>query len=133
MRVNYINKNEVNNIYIHDSIFYGYQCDYNNRTISFFCENKPSGKKTYFKFNNVIFCSMQSCLFWGGGNNIIDLYVKENEIEKEQLIEIQKCNKVYHDFSRLLKEGAFFTVELQINSGDTLTIICEDLDYNILQ
>ena len=52
MRVNYINKNEVNNIYIHDSIFYGYQCDYNNRTISFFCENKPSGKKTYFKFNN---------------------------------------------------------------------------------
>ena len=58
---------------------------------------------------------------------------EENEIEKEQLIEIQKSNKVYHDFSRLLKEGAFFTVELQINSGDTLTIICEDLDYNILQ
>ena len=58
--------------------------------------------------------------------------VKENEIEKEQLIKIQNSNKAYHDFSRLSKKGPFFTVELQINSGDTLTIICEDLDCNIL-
>lgn len=89
--------------------------------------------KFNFTFNNVIFCSMQSCLFWGGGDSIYDIYVKENEVEREQLIKIQNSNKAYHDFSRFLKEGAFFTVELQINSGDTLTIICEDLDYNILQ
>lgn len=133
MKINYINKNEIDNLYLHDSIFYGYQYNYDERIITFSCENKLLNKKFNFTFNNVIFCSMQGCLFWGGGDSIYDIYIKENEIEKEQLIKIQNSNKAYHDFSRLSKKGPFFTVELQINSGDTLTIICEDLDYNILQ
>ena len=132
MKINYINKNEIDNLYLHDSIFYGYQYNYDERIITFSCENKLLNKKFNFTFNNVIFCSMQSCLFWGGGDSIFDICIKENEIEKEQLIKIQNSNKAYHDFSRLSKKGTFFTVELQINSGDTLTIICEDLDYNIL-
>ena len=66
-----------------------------------------------------------------GGNSIFDIYIKENEIEKEQLIKIQSSNKTYHNFSRLSKKGPFFTVELQINSGDVLTIICENLDCTI--
>ena len=40
MKINYINKNEIDNLYLHDSIFYGYQYNYDERIISFSCENK---------------------------------------------------------------------------------------------
>ena len=58
------NKSIIDELYIHDSIFTGFNYDYINRKVYFVCENPYLNMKFDFKFHNVLLLNMQSCSFW---------------------------------------------------------------------
>lgn len=137
MRINDNNKDIVNQIHIHDSIFDGYTYRYNRREISLVCKQINFNNQTdrcrvhYFNFNNVVSCHMQSCFFWGGGSNILNIYYKDNDPQLMQLIERQETNKELYSGSYLDRGIKYLIIALEINSGDVLTIICENIDYEV--
>ena len=128
MRIDFTNRKEIDKLYIHDSFFEGYVYNYYKRQINFSCNNSYLKKKFIFTFNNVIFSSMQSCLFWLGGNSILVVYLDENNDELKHLIEIQNSKPDLYDGSCLSESTDYLPVVFEINSGDVLLIICESLD-----
>jgi hypothetical protein len=130
-KIDYNNKNEINNLRVHDSEFNGLCYNYKKRQISFSCKNSFFNEDFEFIFNNVIFCSMQSCSFWHGGNNILNIYLEENSAHMKQLIEIQNSDMDLYDGSYLSKGIIYLPIEMEINSGDKLLIICESINYSI--
>lgn len=130
MHINYYNKSEFNKINSHDSEFTGYLYDYDKRQIKIWFNNHFLKKILYFEFNNVIFCEMQSCYFWGGGNSIYTISLVENPEQFNRLIKIQNSNPDLYKRSYLDKGICYITIKLEINSGDVLLIICENVDYH---
>lgn len=53
----------------------------------------------------------------------------ENSPQMEQLLEIQNSNKNLYEGSYFDKGKNYLSVEMQINSGDTLLIICESIEF----
>lgn len=124
------NKNIINDLYIHDSIFEGYSYDYENRIITFSCDNHYLKKRFKFKFNNVIFSKLQSCCFWGiNCCYIYDVKLRENTDDFHQLMNIKNTNPDWFKNSYLDKKDIeYITIEFKLNSGDTILIICENID-----
>ena len=96
MRINYNSKEIIREIYVHDSLFCGFNYNYDERIISFtckqitVCEQISYCKKHHFNFNNVIACNMQSCVFWGEGYNILSFSYEENSPYFKQLLAFQQ-------------------------------------------
>ena len=123
---NYYNKQEIDNIIVHDSEFYGFSYDYMDKKLQFSCDNYwILKKKQTFIFHNVILCNLQGCSFWHGGNCILGLSLLDNAPEMSRLKEMSL------EFEETLFDDKteYITLELQLNSGDTLLIIFESLEY----
>ena len=129
MNINFANKNEINNIYVHDSIYEGFTYTYNQRTIEMNCKNFYLHKEFHFQFNNVIFCEMQSCSFWRGGNYILNISLEENSQQLNDLLKLQSQHKDLYKGSYLDREINYLSIRVEINSGDTMLIICENVDF----
>ncbi|MBQ4284168.1 MAG: hypothetical protein IJB96_09605 [Lachnospira sp.] len=129
MIINFQNKDKASEIYVHDSVFDGYVYDYSKRQMVMTCENYYLKKTFSFTFKNVIFSSMQSCLFWGSGYNILDISVEEGTKEKEYLMNMQYQNTELYKGSFLDMGIDFIEIRFSINSGDDLLIICESFVY----
>lgn len=127
MRFSYDNRAELDEQHIHDSDFEGYQYDYEDRNIKILCIDRFNRRKISLTFNNVIFSEMQSCLFWGGGNNIYHMWHEENSPQMQRLLEYQKSENL--DSEYLMGDVKYLEVQMQILSGDMLFIICESLDW----
>lgn len=131
MHIDFSNKDKINNINVHDSIFKGFIYDYDNRRIILECKyidlNKAYSIK--FSFNNVIMFFTQSCSFWHGGNNIMDFYLKDNSIQMNELIKRQKENSELYKCSYLDMGIDYLQIGILINSGDELLIAAESIDY----
>lgn len=127
IKYNYDNQNEINNIYIHDSVFKGFSYDYENRKVSFSCENLWLEKKFTFNFNNVIYIDMQSCLFWICGCQILCTFTKENSEKLKQLYNVK--NEKNYDYTAL-DDAKFISVCFSLNSGDELEILCETMEFD---
>lgn len=117
------NKHLIDNIQIHDCEFVGYSYDYIKRQVSISCRNIFEKRITDLIFENVIFLQLQSCSFWHGGNAIMWMDTCD---WGEHLVNLSKqadgCTDSY------LSQGIqYFAIELTINSGDTLLIVCERL------
>lgn len=123
------NKYDLEKIDIHDSDFAGYSYDYSNRSISLTCDNRFTGKKLHLQFLNVVYCSLQSCSFWHGGNSILWLSVCEDNSALSALYELQKQNSSSFYNSYLDREIDYVISELTINSGDKLQIVFEKLKF----
>lgn len=123
------NKSIIDELYIHDSIFTGFNYDYINRKVYFVCENPYLNKKFDFKFYNVLLLDMQSCSFWHGGNRILDIFIEESTPQMNELFEIQKQYKELYEGSYLDRKILYLQVKFQINSGDVLLIICEYIEF----
>ena len=128
MRFNYQNQEKVNDLYIHDSDFEGFCYDYDKRQIKLSCKNLFLEKIFHFTFDNVIYSGLQSCTFWHGGNSIYDIYLEDNLPEMDRLMEIQNANSEMYAGSRLDDGTNYIPVKFEINSGDTLLIICEAME-----
>lgn len=123
------NKNVIDALYIHDSIFTGFDYDYANRKIHFTCENLYLNRKFDFEFYNVLLFDMQSCSFWHGGNRILDMFVEESTPQMNELLEIQKQYQELYEGSYLDRGILYLQIKFQINSGDVLFIICEHIEF----
>ncbi len=129
MIYNYNNKEEFDKIYLHDSIFEGFNYNYDDREISFLCKHYYVNKIYNFRFHNVIYSKLQSCFFWGGGNCVYDIYCTETPDEFKKLIHDVQTNKhIYFEHSYLDRGINYVTIEIMINSGDSLIIICESVE-----
>ena len=128
-KINHNNKQEVDDMYIHDSKFTGYLYDYDKRQISFSCNNIFLKKEFSFLFQNVILCEMQSCSFWHGGDSILVISLVDNPPQLKQLMKVQSENQELYRDSYLDKGISYLSVQFEMNSGDTLLIICESFDW----
>lgn len=125
----YQNKQLISVIPIHDSEFYGYTYDYDNREITVCCNNIFTSRVIKLIFQNTILVHLQSCNFWHGGNSIMWIEVMEDTACLELLNEIKAEYASQVKGSQLDRNIDYFAVELTLNSGDTLQIICEKMIY----
>ena len=128
IHINNDNKNEVNNLYIRDSIFTGFQYDYTERQILLTCNNAYLNKSFFFKFNNVIFSKLESFQLWGEGSRIMYIALEEDAKELDELTK-KYSSKPDYKLSYLGQETPYLVINFLINSGDELYIICESIDY----
>ena len=129
MNIDHRNKCDLKEIYIHDSDFAGYSYDYDARSIALTCDNRFTGKRLHFQFQNVVYSSLQSCGFWGGGNSILWLNVLEETPALSALYELQKQNSGQF-FDSYLDRGIDYVIaEFTMNSGAKLLIVFESLVY----
>lgn len=126
MKINSDNKEMINNIDIHDNIFVGCNYSYKNRILFLIVNNFRNDYNIIF--NNCIFYSMQSCDFWHGGNNILGINIVEESKEMNELLEIQNTYPGLYEGSFLDRGITYLSVEIEVNSGDKMLIICESIE-----
>ncbi|MGN1111606.1 MAG: hypothetical protein ACI4RP_00235 [Acutalibacteraceae bacterium] len=130
MEIGYYNRNFLDSeIYLHDSVYEGFNYEYKNRQISLKCINRYINKIFYFTFNNVVLANMQSCLFWGGGNTVYDIEVLDSLEQLDELRKIKESNPVWFEGSELEKNKEFIIVNIMLVSGDELVIVCSTVDF----
>ena len=129
MRISYENRNIIEQMQIHDSEFTGFAYDYERRQITMSCNNVFLKRSYVLVFENVVLTHLQSCSFWHGGNSIMWINVIEDNEHLCDLYHIQNSNPELYCGSQLDKGINYITMELTINSGDTLLISCESLNY----
>lgn len=129
MRITYENRNIIEQMQIHDSEFNGFAYDYEHRQITMSCNNIFLKRSYILVFENVVLMHLQSCSFWHGGNSIMWINVIEDNEHLCDLYHIQNSNPELYCGSQLDKGINYITMELTINSGDTLLISCESLNY----
>lgn len=117
---------------MHDSMFSGYQYDYDKREIHLLLTNELNGIVQQIVLNNVILSQLQSCSFWHGGNAVYDIccYSEHPIFDQLNQIEVENIKNIGGSY---LDMGINYIVfELQVNSGDSMCVICESVDYNVV-
>ncbi len=119
-------------IYIHDSIFYKMEFNYQSREKNIRVELETpyisGGKRYNIDFYNVIGFDMVSCDFWGKSPHILDWepMKSDRKVLIKRLFEEQFSDKNYNA-SKLAnrKESDFIETLFTFTSGDRLRIACE--------
>lgn len=132
MIFNHHNKKDFNKLYIHDSIYTGYNYDFDKKEINLTCNNHYLKKIFTFNFCNVIYSKLQSFGFWGSnGFYIFDVELEENNEELKQIIiNTQNSKPDWFKNSKLDSNINYITIEFTINTGDKLLIICESVEVS---
>lgn len=130
MVIQYKNRKDLDKLYIHDSYFTGFHYNYCERKITFSCDNVFLLKKFDFVFHNVIFCSFQSCAFWGEGNHILYITPREKSTVLETLQAKQAKDPKLYTPSALDQKVRFFESVISLNSGDELSIISDAIEWH---
>ena len=130
MLFKYSNMKDIEQLGVHDCVFSGFSYDYENRKVDFVLVDPIARIDHVFCFENVIFIDLQSCSFWHGGCNVIDMYVNELPLAQERYWKDEAGKHDWYIGSQLGKGIAYISVGLQLNSGDTLDIISETLCYS---
>ena len=134
MKFNWKNRNEIDDIYIHDSIFKGYFYDYEKREIELYCEyiySEEEIDEIKFVFHNVIMNQLQSCCLWGTGIHVLVVYYDENNILLEEAK--QQVEEAKRKWGRVTfiddEKMEYLPIVFEMNSGDILMIVCEEFEY----
>ena len=132
MRIDYSNKGIIDSkdIYVHDAVFTGFNYDYEKNIIEFEAIEYYYKKHFKFKFCNVLGFEMLSCDFWGRSLRILD-WQSANFTKSEIVPKFLKLNnddKNIYNCSRL-KDNKYFETLFTFISGDTLTIVCEYIEF----
>lgn len=135
----YKNKEEINNIYIHDSYFGDINVNINNKEIHILLKGKYlENKGEHFKnesctlsFQNVIHFECNRLDLWGGEENrILDLYLEEDDSVKQFISskvkkEQEKCYPTPIEFIQDTEK--FISICILTNTGDVTNIVCEKM------
>lgn len=127
MYFNYSNRKDLESIYIHDSVYYGFEYNYSEKQIKFSCDNAYYNTNHLFIFNNVIFFNVQGCRFWSNLSNFTGFSVEEDSVYMDELYRLKAKNEPCYN-SCLDKDISYLQLEFELNSGDTFFIICESVD-----
>lgn len=127
---NYNNKEEIDDINIHDAYFSGFSYIYDKREILLECNNFENTNVFHFKFCKVVFAKMQCCNFWGDGDRI--MYISTQNMDSQDttnyIEELEKCKFENHP-SYIDNKDKLITIEILLNSGDIFIIICENIMF----
>ncbi len=127
MLYNYDNQEKINKLSMHDDYFSGFEYDYDARQINIECKNNDWHQKHFLHFNNVIYCNIQSCLFWGAENYVYDIYLNDDEKYMKELMKLFASNPMNQNY---INDGIkFIQIEIKLCSGDTFLFICESLEF----
>ena len=126
MKFDWMNRNEICNIDIRDSIIFQYYYSCEARDLYLTCKNEVSNKRFHFLFRNVLFSTL-----YGNQMNTAD------SIEKIMVEEPSKCLQqlLMADQSQNAKSPwfewdiPFLTLEIQMKSGAKLIIVCDDIYF----
>lgn len=129
MNINYQNIQLFEKLYAHDCIVSGYCYDYEKRTIQLVLTSPLTGVNKKFVLNNVILSQFQSCSFWHGGNAVYYVGCHTEHPFWGQLEQVKKENAQNIEGSYLDMGIDYIVFELLINSGDSMYVICESVDY----
>ena len=128
MNICYKNRNMLETVDIHDYSFDGFTFDYLKKMVCIECQKLPNKQKIKICFNNVILCNWQGCNFWHGGDNVMWISVEENSPQLSGLYDIQKVNG--YKITALDQGIKYIEIELRLNSGDSLFVICQSIDVS---
>ena len=120
------NKNDVYNLYVHDSTFGGFAYDHFSGTIHFTLTNDYLKKKFFFSFQNVIYQELLNCHLWM--DEPLDVY--DLELCKEDVFQSLYMRGAEEGYVGVLYEKKYVGVTFTFTSGDRLTIICESIVYH---
>jgi len=127
MQFCYENRKDLESIYIHDTVFYGFEYLYSLKQIKFHCNRKIDNTDYLFTFNNVIFFNVQTCFLWGPGPHILWLSVEEESSYMNEINKLKNDNRLTPD-TPLGKNISYIQIIFKLNSGDEIFIICESID-----
>ena len=128
MRIDYSNKEVIDSkdIYVHDAVFTGFNYDYENNIIEFEVIEYYYKKHFKFKFGNVFGFEMLSCDFWGHSPHINVWYTSDTNDLSTKMKDIQREKKWE---LRLKDTNKWVESIISFISGDTLTIVCEYIEF----
>lgn len=129
MNINYQNVHLSKSFYMHDSVFSGYNYDYEKQEIRLSLLNKNESVMQHFVLTNVVLSQFQDCAFWGGGNAVYYICCYAEHPFFEQLHQIKAENIRNVEGSRLDEGTRYIVFELQVNSGYIMHAICESVYY----
>ena len=133
MIVDYRNSYLINHISLHDFEFKGIKHDYEKKYIELEIKKKSAETvPSSLSFQDVLYYEMTCCKFWGSGHHIIccnlmdttNIYDKLLRLEQ---VEYAKSNSIDRSPMNLLE---FIGVEIWLNSGDKLKVICKIFEYD---
>lgn len=124
--INYINKNELEEIYIHDTFFKEINIDYNNKVLYIMVLEDDTKRCCKLIFENVVRFDLFKLSLWGKTNNqILDMYLDNFDIM--QYIN-QKCNK--NQIKNVIQNvDKLFSIEILIDNGDKIGITCNKITF----
>lgn len=131
MKFTFKNKKEIQNLYLHDSLFKGFTYDYEERKLSLSIMNEEESGKIVLTFNDILFLKMEAYGLWGKRvERINGIWLEEksdymNKAQKLLAEEKEKYPKCYEHAPAI----NYFQINLQIISGDEISIICESMDW----
>lgn len=132
------NQEKLNEIYFHDSLFFDYAYSYGERTINLTCTNDYIKKEYALQFKNVVYHEMIGCGFWGSDNCYIhwagyspceDVFAKLSQLQAKSDEEAKKSS--YLPKSKWNAGIQYVPMLFEFNSGDTLTIVAEEIIVEI--
>ena len=87
-------------------------------------EEEYQKKKFCFRFVNVVLFEMQSCAFWGASPHV---YFWEHQHDTEDNTFV--CSLFRKEESGFQVPDGYLESVLSMTSGDSLTIVCESVDF----
>lgn len=129
MNISSLNREDANNVCVHDAVFLGFNYNYQENIIEFSCEEYFYSKRHTFKFNNVFGFQMKSCDYWGASPRIYAWELKDvsENIYTQALASFRSDEK--NIYSRMTDSNEVLESTFILISGDELTIVCESIDY----
>lgn len=137
----YQNRKEINEVYLHDSLFYDVIIDIEKKTIEMNLNRwKPDEyNKCKVTFENVLHFEFDRLDFWGddggclntiflGDDNLPHKYIKEKLEKATAEYRAKNCLDPEDFFSK--DKERFMNIGLEIMSGDIISIICEKMIIN---
>lgn len=126
---NFDNQDQINKVDIHDFKFYGFEYNYDSNQIHMKCVQEYLKNELNIIFNDVLLFDMQSCNFWPGGPDITCMYTFDltDKYDKWKKYAEQQ-NYPYYEGSKLYNGTQYVAAGIEINTGDTLEIVCKSIE-----
>lgn len=122
MRIDSKNKKIIDKeIYVHDSTFYGFLYDNDEKTLLLKLKNYYLQKTFKLKFVNILALNCEMCQFWSYTNGILGWETVDEEQLKKQILEEQKEN--------ILELENYIETKFILETGDIITIVCEYVEF----
>lgn len=129
MKITYQNKNVIEeNISIHDALFEGFTYNYDNKCIHLCVNEYHNGIKFNMNFVNVYGMEMFSYDAWGPGYNIMEWILVDSS--EDRFMRCLLSSSEAYSFTRLISKDKLLGTSFTLNSGDTLTIVCEYIEFS---